>query len=102
MYRMEEAFERIIGVKPAFMRPPYGNYNDNVRTVAAARGQALALWDWDTGDADGNNTQQAEAVYQDAVNAKVSNMVVLNHETQRTCLHYYIVIIFHAFGRTQK
>jgi len=84
MYRMEEAFSRIIGVRPAFMRPPYGNYNDNVRTISGARGQNLALWDWDTGDADGNTTAQSEAVYQDAVNAKVSNMLVLNHETEQT------------------
>jgi peptidoglycan/xylan/chitin deacetylase (PgdA/CDA1 family) len=86
MFRMEEAFSRIIGIRPAFMRPPFGDYNDNVRTVAAARGQALALWDWDTGDADGNTTAQSEAVYTDAVNDKVSNMLVLNHETQRESL----------------
>jgi peptidoglycan/xylan/chitin deacetylase (PgdA/CDA1 family) len=82
MYRMEEAFERIIGIKPTFMRPPYGNYNDNVRSIAYARGQSLALWDRDTGDADGNSTSQSEAVYQDAVNKNVKNMLVLNHETQ--------------------
>lgn len=80
---MEEAFSRIIGVKPAFMRPPFGSYNNAVRQVSGGRGQALALWDWDTGDADGNTTAQSEAVYQDAVNDGVSNMLVLNHETER-------------------
>jgi len=84
MYRMEEAFSRIIGIRPAFMRPPFGNYNDNIRTIAGARGQNLALWDTDTGDADGNTTSQSEAVYTDAVNAKVKNMLVLNHETEET------------------
>lgn len=43
MYRMEEAFSRILGIKPAFMRPPYGDYNDNVRQVAYARGQSCKL-----------------------------------------------------------
>lgn len=33
------ALERIIGVTPALMRPPYGSYNDVVRTVSAERGQ---------------------------------------------------------------
>jgi peptidoglycan/xylan/chitin deacetylase (PgdA/CDA1 family) len=82
MYRMEEAFSRIIGIKPAFMRPPYGSYNDNIQSLAAARGQALALWDWDTGDADGNTTAQSEAVYQDVINAKVNNALILEHETE--------------------
>ena len=65
------------------MRPPYGSYNTLVQQVAASRGQVLALWDWDTGDADGNTTAQSEAVYQDAVNAKASNMLFLEHETER-------------------
>ncbi|KAJ7437169.1 hypothetical protein FB451DRAFT_1416983 [Mycena latifolia] len=48
MFRMEEVFSRILGIKPAFMRPPYGSYNSNIQSIAAARGQSLALWDWDT------------------------------------------------------
>lgn len=83
MYRMEEALSRILGIRPAFMRPPFGSYNDNVRSVSGARGQALALWDWDTGDADGNSTSQSEAVYQDAVNSHAKNMLFLEHETER-------------------
>lgn len=39
-----EAFSRILGIKPAFMRPPYGNYNDNVREIAYARNQSRASW----------------------------------------------------------
>ncbi|KAJ7249590.1 hypothetical protein C8J57DRAFT_686585, partial [Mycena rebaudengoi] len=56
MFRIEEAFSRILGIKPAFMRPPFGSFNNNIQSIAAARGQSLALWDWDTGDADGNTT----------------------------------------------
>ncbi|KAF7332969.1 hypothetical protein MVEN_02402900 [Mycena venus] len=84
MFRMEEAFSRILGIKPAFMRPPFGDYNDNIQSIAAARGQSLALWDWDTGDADGNTTAQSEAVYNDVVSAKVSNALILEHETEQT------------------
>ena len=39
-----EAFSRIIGVKPAFMRPPYGSYNDLVLEVAYTRNQSGALY----------------------------------------------------------
>ncbi|KAJ7451576.1 hypothetical protein FB451DRAFT_1186111 [Mycena latifolia] len=84
MFRMEEAFSRILGIKPAFMRPPFGDYNSNIQSIAAARGQSLALWDWDTGDADGNTTAQSEAVYNDVANAKVKNALILEHETEET------------------
>ncbi|KAJ7835217.1 carbohydrate esterase family 4 protein [Mycena leptocephala] len=84
MFRMEEAFSRIIGIRPAFMRPPYGDYNSNIQSIAAARGQSLALWDWDTGDADGNSTAQSEAVYNEVANAKVKNALILEHETEDT------------------
>jgi len=84
MFRMEEAFSRILGIKPAFMRPPFGSYNNNIQSIAAARGQSLALWDWDTGDADGNTTAQSEAVYNDVANAKVKNALILEHETEET------------------
>ncbi|KAJ1301560.1 hypothetical protein OPQ81_008808 [Rhizoctonia solani] len=48
MWRVEQALQRIIGVTPAFMRPPYGSYNDNVRNAASVRGQKLAIWDFDS------------------------------------------------------
>jgi hypothetical protein len=79
--RMDLALARILGVFPAFVRPPYGDYDEQVTEVAFARGQSLALWDWDTGDADGNSTAQSEAVYKDIVEGKVRKGVVLEHET---------------------
>ncbi|KAJ7190230.1 chitin deacetylase [Mycena pura] len=84
MFRMEEALSRILGIRPGFMRPPYGDYNSNIQSIAAARGQSLALWDWDTGDADGNTTAESEAVYNDVANAKVKNALILEHETEET------------------
>jgi peptidoglycan/xylan/chitin deacetylase (PgdA/CDA1 family) len=84
MYRMEEAFSRIIGIKPAFMRPPYGSYNDDVLEVAYDRNQSVVIWDTDTGDSDGATVAQSKQVYANAVSQKVSNMLVLNHETYNT------------------
>ncbi|KAJ7228066.1 hypothetical protein C8J57DRAFT_1147505 [Mycena rebaudengoi] len=97
MFRMEEAFSRILGVSPAFMRPPFGDYNSNVQSVAAARGQSLALWDWDTGDADGNTTAQSEALYNDVVNAKVQNAVILEHETEETTANTLVPFAIQLF-----
>ncbi|KAJ7806997.1 carbohydrate esterase family 4 protein [Mycena olivaceomarginata] len=101
MFRMEEAFSRILGIKPAFMRPPSGYYDANIKKIAFSRGQNLALWDMDTGDADGNNTAQSEAVYNDAANSKVKNAVILQHETEEdtaTKLVPYALKLFKSKG----
>ncbi|KAJ7772458.1 hypothetical protein B0H16DRAFT_169963 [Mycena metata] len=101
MYRMEEALSRIIGVKPAFMRPPFGSYTSNIQSIAAARGQSLALWDWDTGDADGNTTAQSEALYDDVARAKPKNALILEHEPLETTAHVlvpYAIKLFQSKG----
>ncbi|KAJ6568835.1 carbohydrate esterase family 4 protein [Mycena capillaripes] len=101
MFRMEEAFSRILGIKPAFMRPPYGEYDANVQSIAAARGQNLALWDWDTGDADGNTTDQSEAVYRAVASTKGNKAVILQHETvasTATVLVPYALDLFKSKG----
>ena len=88
MYRVEEALSRIVGVLPGFMRPPYGDYNSNIESSAFSRNQNLAMWDWDTGDADGNTTSQSEAVYNQIANAHLSNALVLEHETEGKSLRH--------------
>ncbi|KAL0066781.1 hypothetical protein AAF712_006173 [Marasmius tenuissimus] len=45
--KVEQALQRIAGVTPAFMRPPFGSYNDLVREVAAERGQKVVIWDFE-------------------------------------------------------
>ncbi|KAK0469487.1 carbohydrate esterase family 4 protein [Desarmillaria tabescens] len=47
MWRVEQALQRIVGVVPAFMRPPYGNYNDLVLQASYIRGQKVVLWDFE-------------------------------------------------------
>lgn len=42
MWKVEQALERIVGLAPAMMRPPYGNYNDLVRQVSKQRNQSGA------------------------------------------------------------
>jgi len=81
MGRVEGALERIIGVKPAFMRPPYGSYNDLVRKVAHARGQKLVIWDFDSGDSTGSTPAQSKAAYDKLVDEHPSTILALNHET---------------------
>ncbi|KAG6828644.1 hypothetical protein H0H92_007158 [Tricholoma furcatifolium] len=47
MLEVNLALQRIIGVIPAFVRPPYGRYNNLVLNEASAFGQSIALWDFE-------------------------------------------------------
>jgi len=90
MWRVEQALTRIAGVVPAFMRPPYGNYNDNVRNVAGARGQSLAIWDFDSQDSIGATPAQSEALYDQVLAQHPSNILALNHEVYETTAHQVV------------
>ena len=82
MGRVEEALERIIGVKVAFTRPPYSNYNNLVRQVAHSRGQTLVNWDFDSGDSTGSTPEQSKGAYDMLANLQhPSTILALNHET---------------------
>jgi len=87
MWRVELALHKIIGVVPAFMRPPYGNYNNLVRQASAIRGQVLALWDFDSLDSDGATPAESEALYTQLVKKHPKNILALNHETEETTAH---------------
>ncbi|KAF9001487.1 carbohydrate esterase family 4 protein [Cyathus striatus] len=87
MWRVEQALQRIIGVTPAFMRPPYGSYNDLVRQASAVRGQSLALWDFDSEDSVGATVAQSKSLYDQLVSRRPSNVLALNHETYETTAH---------------
>ncbi|KAH7334436.1 carbohydrate esterase family 4 protein [Rhizoctonia solani] len=87
MWRVEQALQRIAGVVPAFMRPPYGNYNDNVRNVAGVRGQKIVNWDFDSGDSVGATPAQSKASYDQIIAQRPSNILALNHETYERTAH---------------
>ncbi|KAF7424024.1 Carbohydrate esterase 4 protein [Pleurotus ostreatus] len=81
MWRVELALQRICGVQPAFMRPPFGNYNNLVREASSVRGQSLAIWDFDSGDSLGVSAQESKNRYDTVVRQHPSNILALNHET---------------------
>ncbi|KAG8955193.1 Carbohydrate esterase 4 protein [Tulasnella sp. 424] len=87
MTRTDTALEKILGVKPAFVRPPYGSYNQASQEVAAANGQAIVIWDFDSGDSVGKTAQQSEDEYTKIANKKPSTILTLNHETYETTAH---------------
>lgn len=83
MWLVEEALIKIAGVMPAFMRPPYGEYNDRVREVAGMRGQTLVNWDFDSGDTWNITAQQSNQRYTDLINTKPSTILALNHDVHQ-------------------
>ncbi|KAF8898258.1 hypothetical protein CPB84DRAFT_1780736 [Gymnopilus junonius] len=86
MWRVELALSRIVGVYPAFMRPPYGNYNDLVLQASAIRGQSVATWDFDSQDSLGASVQTSENLYTSTIARHPQNLLALNHET----IEFYI------------
>ncbi|KXN81195.1 Peptidoglycan-N-acetylglucosamine deacetylase [Leucoagaricus sp. SymC.cos] len=86
MWRVEEAFLKITGHYPAFMRPPYGSYNDEVREASAIRGQALALWDFDTEDSLGASVAQQKASIDALIKKHPKTILSLEHETYVTTM----------------
>ncbi|KAF9021192.1 putative chitin deacetylase [Hymenopellis radicata] len=80
MWRVEQAFQRIVGVTPAYMRPPYGSFNDQVLAVASERGQDVVIWDLDSRDSMGASAEESKQTYTDKINEHPSSILALNHE----------------------
>jgi len=95
MWRVELALRNILGVSPAFMRPPYGNYNDQIRQASLIRNQSLVIWDFDSGDSTGSTAAQSEAMYDQVAAQHPSNLLALNHETYQTTAE---IVLPHAYS----
>lgn len=87
MWRVEQAIQRITGAVPAFMRPPYGNYNDLVLTVAGQRGQSVVTWDFDSQDGLGASVARQKQLYDQVVSQHPSTILSLQHEVHDTTVH---------------
>jgi peptidoglycan/xylan/chitin deacetylase (PgdA/CDA1 family) len=85
--KVDQAMQRIIGATPAFMRPPYGEYNDQVRKVAADRGQRVVNWDFDSGDSLGKSADESNRLYDQLAKSHPSTILTLNHEVYSPFLH---------------
>jgi len=77
---IDDAIMKIAGVRPAFVRPPYGEYNDDVISVANERGQTLVNWDFDSGDSMGKTAAQSNQLYDQRVQQHPPSILTLNHD----------------------
>ncbi|CAA7269509.1 unnamed protein product [Cyclocybe aegerita] len=87
MSMTEDAIERIIGARPAFTRPPYGNYNDQVLQVASSRSQEIVTWDFDSEDSAQSPADVQKQSYDAVINRHPDNILSLQHEVYDSSVH---------------
>src|SRR5207245_474641 len=84
MTKLETAFKKIVGKVPRYMRPPYGSYNDKVRTTLGSLGYKMVLWDVDSGDSTGSSTAQSEAIINANSNYPTPHVLLMHDPHQTT------------------
>ncbi|KAL5532137.1 hypothetical protein ACEPAF_5701 [Sanghuangporus sanghuang] len=87
MEKLEVALERIIGVTPAWMRPPNGSYNDVVREVSTRRGQSIILWDFNANDAYGATPEEIKDAYHELAEQHPSTALTINLEVKESTVY---------------
>ncbi|KAJ6557604.1 carbohydrate esterase family 4 protein [Mycena capillaripes] len=78
--QMDTAFQKILGVTPTCLRPPYGNYNQTVLEAIGRRNKTAVIWDVDSGDSTGSTVAQSKKAYDDGIANSDGTMLALNHE----------------------
>ncbi|KAG2018803.1 chitin deacetylase [Coprinopsis cinerea AmutBmut pab1-1] len=86
MWLVEQAVMRITGAYPAFMRPPFGSYNNLVLEASYIRGQHVVMWDMDSGDSVGVSIADQKDRFDDLVTNLPSTALTLQHDTQWTAV----------------
>ncbi|KAF7335829.1 Carbohydrate esterase family 4 protein [Mycena venus] len=79
--QLDLALMKILGIASPFLRPLFGSYNTLVRQVAFQQNKSLVLWDFDSEDSLNATVKESEGFYAAAINASVSTLLALNHET---------------------
>ncbi|SGY20207.1 BQ5605_C017g08527 [Microbotryum silenes-dioicae] len=75
----EEALWKILGIKPALFRAPYGNLNDLATKIITSRGYTLVNWAFGSGDSIGAKASKSIQDY--GALLKDKGPIALNHET---------------------
>ncbi|KAG2017239.1 chitin deacetylase [Coprinopsis cinerea AmutBmut pab1-1] len=84
MFLVERALEKIVGVTPALMRPPFGEHNLLVRQASKLRGQTIVNWDFDSEDARAASVEEQKALYDEVVARRPESILSLQHEVHES------------------
>lgn len=74
------AIQKVLGVRPLYFRPPYGDVDDRVRAIAKAMGLRPVLWNYDTRDFSAPSAQMETAAGTQASGAASRNRGVISLE----------------------
>lgn len=87
MQLIEDALMKILGMKPAMFRPPYGNFNNQaLATIAQRNYSAVIIWDGISGASTGTSVQQSLSWYQGNAASYPNPHIILNHEQDNDAL----------------
>lgn len=79
---LENAMIKILGVKPLYFRPPYGEFNDLTLQVLKDRGyKGLILWSQDSQDSSESPPSPSQII--EGYNSYPEKTIILNHETKQ-------------------
>jgi len=76
--KLEVAFWKILGIKPALFRPPYGSFNARNINYLNSRGYTVVYWDVDTKDSLGTSPSASMDI---VLSETTSHSLILAHET---------------------
>jgi peptidoglycan/xylan/chitin deacetylase (PgdA/CDA1 family) len=88
------AIENVIGVRPKYFRPPFGDIDDRVRAIASAMGMIPVIWSFDSRDF--QNATDIEPRTADLANAwRVANsgVISLQHDLYARQVVYSLPLI---------
>jgi peptidoglycan/xylan/chitin deacetylase (PgdA/CDA1 family) len=88
--RTDNLLKKITGVRPTLVRPPFGEVDPKVRTVARSRGQALILWNVDPQDW---KDHDPKLVTKRVLSHARRNAIILSHDVWPSTRHAYAGII---------
>ncbi|KAK9768160.1 chitin deacetylase [Basidiobolus ranarum] len=74
----EDAIFNITGVRPSFIRPPYGEADDRVKGIFKAMGYHTLLWNMDTLDWDISTKNESPSLILNSFETAIANGTNLN------------------------
>jgi peptidoglycan/xylan/chitin deacetylase (PgdA/CDA1 family) len=82
MNTQSDIIKKAIGVRPAYMRPPAGNFDQNTLKVLRSLGYHVVDWDVDTNDWRNHNFAEEQAAYKTMNKDKPTTLghITLEHE----------------------
>lgn len=79
--KTESSIEEIIGKRPAMIRPPYGETDDQVAGIAKERGYSVVLWSIDTLDW---SQKEVGNIFKNVIDHVRNGDIILMHTTPET------------------